>query len=294
MPAQKKCAARFRSGLLPIIATAWLVTIGIARASDVDSEHLFGFTEGADIGKKGEREAETETIGRFGKSGGSYTALTQNNQVKWLPVENLRVGANVAVAYFDIGGVSGLSDARLVALQGVSFDARFHLMDRHSGPFGVTLIAEPRWGRIDATSGETSTGYGGIVTLAIDRELIDDCLFGTFNVLYDSQAIRKPLPENWIYDSKIGVSAAIAARVTPAFFIGGEMRHVRAYDGLGLDQYSGHAIFAGPTLYLQLAKGMAISAAWNMQISGSLAAGGPLDLTHFERQQAKARFNVNF
>ncbi len=60
MPAQKKCAARFRSGLLPIVLTAWLMTIGTAHASDVDSEHLFGFTEGADIGKKGEREAETD------------------------------------------------------------------------------------------------------------------------------------------------------------------------------------------------------------------------------------------
>ena len=30
------------------------------------------------------------------------------------------------------------------------------------------------------------------------------------------------------------------------------------------------------------------------QVSGRSASGGLLDLTHFERQQAKVRFNVNF
>ncbi len=51
---------------------------------------------------------------------------------------------------------------------------------------------------------------------------------------------------------------------------------------------------SGPTLYLQISKRMALSAAWNAQISGRTTSGGPLDLTHFERQQAKVRVNFNF
>jgi hypothetical protein len=292
MHAQENCAANSHLGVSLVLVTAWLVTTVIAHASDVDSEHLFGFTEGADIGKKGEREAETETIGRFGKSDGTYAAFIQNDQVKWLPAENFRVGANAALGYFDISGVPGLSDSQLGTLQGVSFEARYHLMDRHSGPFGITLIAEPRWGRVDATSGEASTSYGGTLTLAADRELIDNRLFGAVNLLYDSQATQ--MPGNWINDSKLGISAAFSARVTPALFLGGEIRYLRAYDGLALDSLSGQAVFAGPTFYLQLAKGMALSGAWNMQLTGRTPGNGSLDLTHFERQQAKLRFNLNF
>jgi hypothetical protein len=277
-----------------LLAAALFAAGASARASDTDSEHLFGFTEGADIGKPGEREAETETIGRFGKSAGSYAAVTQNDQVKAVPFANFRIGANLALAYFDISRVPGLTDQQLATIAGASFETRFMLLDRRNVPFGLTLIAEPRWGRVDATSGEQLTNYAGTLTLAADRELIDNRLFGTFNVLYEPRATRLPAADLWQYDSQIGVSAALATRVGSALFLGGEVRYLRAYDGLGLNAFSGQAVFAGPTFYLPIAKGMALSGAWNVQLSGATTSGGALDLTHFERQQAKLRFNVNF
>ncbi|WP_245288278.1 hypothetical protein [Bradyrhizobium sp. Ec3.3] len=277
-----------------IAALTLFITNAPIRASDVDSEHLFGFTEGADIGKAGEREAETETIGRFGKSAGSYAAVTQNDSLKVVPFDNFRVSANAALAYFQISGVPDLEDRQLATLLGFSLEARYMLMDRHHGPFGLTLIAEPRWGRVDATSGDTLTSYGGTFTIVADKELIDNRLFGALNALFDAQATRLPIPGNWGHDSRIGISSAVSARVTPTLFLGGEVRYLRAYDGLGLDVFSGQALFAGPTFYLQITRGMALSGAWNAQIAGRTAGGGSLDLTHFERQQAKLRFNVNF
>jgi hypothetical protein len=214
--------------------------------------------------------------------------------VKVLPFENFRVSANAALAYFGISGVPGLEDRQFATLQGLSFEVRYMLMDRHHAPFGLTIIAEPRWSRVDATSGETANGYGGMLTAAADRELIDDRLFVALNVLYESQATRFPLPDSWVYDSKIGISAALSARITSVLFLGGEVRYLRTYDGLGLGSFSGEGLFAGPTFYLQIAKGMALSGAWNMQIAGRSPAGGSLELIHFERQQAKVRFNVNF
>ena len=292
MFAQLHCAATSRRQTHLLLLAVLLIASAPARASDIDSEHLFGFTEGADIGKAGEREAETETIGRFGKSGGSYVAVTLNDSVKSLPSDNLRLSANAALAYFGISGVPGLPDTQVATLQGVSFEARYLLMDRHRGPFGLTFIAEPRFGRVDATSGETASSYGGMLTLAVDRELIEDRLFGAVNLLYDSTATR--LPGNWVDDSRIGVSAALSAQVTSALFLGGEIRYLRTFDGLGLNSLSGQAVFAGPTFYVRLAKGMALSGAWNMQVIGRARGNGSLDLTHFERQQAKLRFNVNF
>nr|WP_157872527.1 hypothetical protein [Bradyrhizobium sp. ORS 278] len=271
-----------------------LTAIPAARASDVDSEHLFGFTEGADIGRAGEREAESENIGHFGKAAGRYAALTQNDSVKMLPTDNLRLSANVVLAHFGISGVPDLADRELTALQGTSFEARYMVLNRRSGPFGLTAIVEPRWSQIDANSGEKLTAYGALFTLVADRELIDDRLLATLNVLYDVQTTRFPVADIWLHDSKIGVAAALSARVTATAFVGGELRYLRAYDGLGLDLYSGQALFAGPTFYVQLAHGMALSGAWNIQVSGRSTAGGPLDLSHFERHQVKLRFNANF
>jgi hypothetical protein len=296
MSAQSNCAAQPRqqakSILILAAVAAVLGTSTPAYAGDADSEHLFGFTEGADIGKAGEREAESETVARFGKSAGIYAAFTQNDQVKWVPIENFRVGANVALGLFDMSGVPGLQDGHLATLQGISLEARYMVLDRCSAPFSLTLIAEPRWGRVDPTSGTGASNTGGTFTIAMDRELIEDHLFGAFNLLYDSEAIR--WPGTWRYDSEIGVSAALSARINTALFLGGEVRYLRAYDSLGLDGFSGQATFAGPTLYLKLSQHMALSAAWNVQLTGRGASGSTLDLTHFERQQAKLRINFSF
>jgi len=43
----------------------------VARAAEVDTEFIFGFATGADVGELGEREIELETAGRFGKRDGS-------------------------------------------------------------------------------------------------------------------------------------------------------------------------------------------------------------------------------
>lgn len=271
-----------------------LMAGGPACASDVDSEHLFGFTEGADIGKRGEREAETETIGHLGKSSGSYAAVYQNNSLKVLPSDHFRVSANVTLGYFQISDVPDLGDRRLANLMGASFEARYMLVDRQHGPFGLTLIAEPRWGRIDPTSGEMLTSYGALFTVVADKEVVDDRLFATVNLLYDSQTTRLPVPGVWSSESKLGMSSALSARVSSVLFLGGEVRYVRAYDGLGLDALSGQALFAGPTFYLQIAHGMALSGGFNAQIIGRASRGDALDLTHFERRQAKLRFNMNF
>ena len=272
-----------------------VATGGFARAGDIDTEHLFEFTEGADIGKAGEREVESETISKAGKSSGSYATVLQNYEAKFVPIQGLRIGAKAGLAYFDISGVPGLEDRRQGSLQALSFEARYALVDRHNAPFGLTLIAESRWGRVDDISGEPARVYSGMLTVAMDKELIPGRLFGAFNILYDTDATHLRVPDIWQHQSKIGLAAALAVRVQPTLFLGGELRYQRSYDGLGLDAFTGQALFAGPTIYLQISKHLAMSGAWNWQLSGRTATGGgSLDLTHFERQQAKLRFNYNF
>jgi len=62
-----------------------------AQAEGIDTEHLFGFMIGADVGNLGEREFQTETTGRFGKNGGRYRALSQEFELEFVPLQNFRV-----------------------------------------------------------------------------------------------------------------------------------------------------------------------------------------------------------
>src|SRR5262245_46179785 len=155
MPARRRRAPKpYPTTLLAASVAGLLAAAAPARASGVDTEHLFGFSEGADIGEKGERELESETIARGGKAAGKYGALTETLEAKYVAAEGLRLGARATFAYFGISGVPGLADRGDGAMQGVSFEARYALVDRARAPFGLTIIAEPRWGRVDDVSGE--------------------------------------------------------------------------------------------------------------------------------------------
>jgi hypothetical protein len=277
-----------------MIAVALVAAINAARAGKFDTEHLFGFTTGTDVNDVGEREIESEVTDRLGKQAGSYNALSQTYEAKITPVENFRIGVATTLAYYGISGVPGLPDGQQSTLQGLSFEARYRLIDNERGPFSLTIIAEPRWDRLDDISGGAVNGHGGTLTVAIDKELVANRLFGAVNLLYDSEASHLIAADSQQHDSKAGMSAALSTQIRPGLFIGGEVRYLRAYNGLGLDAFAGQAVFAGPTMYYQIAKGLALSAAWNAQVSGQTTSGGSLDLTHFERQRALIRLNYTF
>jgi hypothetical protein len=52
------------------------------KFEEVDTEHMFGFTEGSEIGEKGESELLSETTGHFGKFGGSYSQIASTIEAK--------------------------------------------------------------------------------------------------------------------------------------------------------------------------------------------------------------------
>jgi hypothetical protein len=60
-----------------------------ARGETIETEHLFGFTIGTDVGI-GERELEGSVTGRFGKRDGSYLASASTMSVEFVPVAMAR------------------------------------------------------------------------------------------------------------------------------------------------------------------------------------------------------------
>jgi len=299
----RKASLRLLLGL----ASIWLAGLAVAgsasaanrehagKAGEVDTEHMFGFTEGSDIGEAGEKELETDSTGRFGKFDGSYNKVATALEAKYSFSDRFRVSAVATVAYYDIAGVSAFDDRRQAALQSISFDARFRLFDREHAPVGLTLSVEPRRGFTDDMSGEGADQYGAEIRLLADRELIPGRLFAALNVGYEPEQARLRGSGETLRESMLGIGAALAMQVMPNVFIGAEARTLRHYEGLGLNSFAGQALYVGPTFYATFGPGYFLSAAWNVQVWGAVAGNSrALDLVNFERHQAKLRVGFVF
>jgi len=265
------------------------------RAEEIDTEHLFGFTIGSDIGEKGETEAESETTARTGKGSGSYSAFAQDFELKHTLTESFRIAAAAAFAYHDIGGMTDFDGRNRGGFQGLSTEARYRLVAREQAPFGATISIAPHWGRIDDLTGELVENYGGTLALFLDRELIARKLYAAVNIIYQPEVTRVAATGLWTRQSTLGLSAAVAFAVRDGVFLGAELRGLELHDGLGLGGVAGRALFAGPSLYARLDDHWWLSLAYSVQLAGHVPdRPSTLDLANFERHQAKLRIGYHF
>jgi hypothetical protein len=282
------------------IAGSWLLLLALlipadARTETIDTEHLFGFTIGSDVGEVGEKEIEGSITGRFSKRAGTYAAGASTLSAEFVPMPNLRTEITGVVNSYDIAGVSGLIDQRYTAFGGLAADIRYRLLNRATAPFGLAIGAEPHWSRSDDVTGEPARQYGVDFVAAADWEVVPDRIVAAFNLLYQPETTRSNLTGTWSQDSSAGVAMAVMAQVRSGIFVGGEARYLRVYDGSGFDNLAGQGFFVGPTIYFKLSERAWIAAAWSAQVAGhATAAVGSLDLVNFERQQARVLFGVNF
>lgn len=281
--------------LRTILAGIVALLPSVARAEDIDTEHLFGFMIGSDVGTRGEREFQSETMGRFGKGGGTYRTVGQQIELEFVPARNFRVEVGSAFAAYDINGVSGIDDARRLALQGASLDLRYRLLGREAAPFGLTVAVESHANRIDETTSAAVRNFGTEFTLAFDRELIPGKTVASFNLIYQPEWTRLVGHSAVDREATIGASFGIMTRLSTSFFLGGEARYLRKYEGVDFGEFSDQAFFIGPTAYFQISERSRLTAAWSLQVWGRAAGSyAVLDTANFERHQARLVFGVNF
>jgi hypothetical protein len=272
-----------------------LATPLCGRAAEIDTEHLFGFMLGSDVGRVGEREIQFQTTGRLSRAGGNYRALSQDIELEFTPAPDFRVELGTRFAAYAIRGVPGLDDRRQLGWQGVSVDLRYRFLDRETAPFGLTLAVEGNTSRIEEGAGMPARSTGAEIVLALDRELVPGYLVAALNLLYQPEWTRLTGAMVTEREATVGVAAALLAQPRPGLLLGGEARYLRSYDGIGLREFSGDALFIGPTAYLQLSERARLTAAWSIQAWGHRAgAGGALNLVGFERHQARLIYGINF
>jgi hypothetical protein len=264
-------------------------------AEGIDTEHIYGFLIGTDVGDLGERELQTTTTGRFSKQAGTYDALGQEFELEFVPIKNFRIEIETTFATFDIASVPGLVDHTQAGWQGAALDLRYRFLDRETALFGLTLGLETHGNRIDDTTASRAQNFGNELTLALERDLIPGLAVATLNLGYEPEWTHLAGAPTAEQDSTLSVAYGIMAQVRPDFLLGGEARYFRKYGGIGLDELAGEAFFVGPTAYLQLSERARLTASWSFQAWGRPAGtSATLDLVNFERQQARVIFGFNF
>ena len=282
------------------VAAALLASVALAPARadefrEIDTKYIFGFTIGTGIGLEGEKEFSIETIARFGKSAGSYTASETKLEFEHTPNQYVQIEFGALVSSHNISGVPDLDDRSQMALSGAFAEFRYLAVERGpSSPFAVTLSVEPTVRRIDETSGEEVRNYELETRLAVDTELIANRLYLGFNALYEPEWTHTAAGDI-VREATVGFSAALTFRPIPPLTVGVEAGYFRHYDSFDLGAFTGDALFVGPTLYLQTSRKTFITAAWATQVLGSSTEEpGPLNLGEFSRHRGKLKFAVEF
>lgn len=285
---------RLKTCQVVFVCLSALLPSGVC-AEGIDTEHLFGFMIGTDIGNVGEREFQSQTTGRFSRNGGNYHAVGQELELEFVPVKNVRIELGSTFASHNINGVPGLEDRRQLSWQGVSVDFRYRFLNRDAAPVGLTFAVEGHADRIDETTAAVVRSYGTGFTLAFDRELIPNVAVAALNLIYQPEWTRFVGMGAAEHESTIGAALGVMVQVRPSVFLGGEARYLRRYEGIGLQDLEGQALFVGPTAYFQLSKRTRLTAAWSSQAWGRPAGSNAvLDLVNFERHHARLVFGVNF
>jgi hypothetical protein len=290
---------KYQTARLPIALIFGLLGARGSNAQDsafreIETKYIFGFTQGSGIGLEGEKEISVETIGRFGKRDGKYNATESKLEFEHTPNQFIQLEFGALVATHNIQNVTDIDDRKQAAFGGMFGEFRYLLLDRGpSSPVGITLSFEPVWRRVDETSGSRITNYEFETKLAFDTALVENRLFLGVNLLYEPETTRAD--GVWTNESKWGGSAALAYRIIPTVIVGAEVWYLRHYDSIGVNNYTGDAVFIGPTLYVQLTRKAFMTAAWNTQIAGAENGGSsPLNLAEFSRHRAKLKLAIEF
>jgi len=271
--------------MLPSLAQAQ--ESGGTAQGPVDTEHIFGFAEGADIGENGERELEITATSLVGKLG-QYVGVQNETAFRYVVADGFRASIGDLTDYHAISGVPGLTDLHSVSVfGGVSSEFRWQFLNRFSSPLDLTLSFEPLWEHIDDTSGRSVQSYVMPLRLLADMALIPEKTFVALNLTYAPTFAR--LGGLWQLQNEIEIALAACTAVTDNSFLGVEVRQF-ALNQNGF--FSGPAIFLGPSLFVRLSEAAIFKIVGEAQVP--VETGGRLDLVNYQRYQVRAVFALNF
>jgi hypothetical protein len=283
---------------------------------EVPGGDIFGFSNPSDIGDPCEWYFASEHTGFADKRDGRFFTLVSKSELSYTYSQNLAFAFSVFNIYNRWSNVTVLQDAlasagagvevtglKQLQFDGLSTEVLWRLLARSPGqPVAVTAAMEPRWSRIEFSTGYPAQFFANEFKLLLDVALTDR-LFAAMNLIYAIGTQKLGINEApWVENSLTLVSGALTARVYTAekaliegVFLGVEGRFLSLFEGLFLNKNLGNAFFAGPTLAIAFRNDRTLNLVWTPQLAGRAhpaSAPGPLDLDNFERHQFRIKFDT--
>lgn len=285
-----------------------------AEKFEVDSENIFGFTEGSDTNEQGEKEVTFGMLGRFIKRGksdpllppqtpvsaGRYAAVSPFLGLEYGITDDLGVELTGFASRHVIRNVPEMDNINRSGFDGLEFNVKYRLLERtKDNPFGFAVVGGPRWARFDENEGARMRAFGGEFKALFDWRLLDGRLWYAANLGLEVEGGREKSSRAFERGSTFLFSQALTARLFGETFGGIEMRYLRAYDGLMLKQFSGDALYLGPTFFQKFGKKAFVSAAWGIAVAGKSrdpanAPGQKLNLSQFSRHIVQLKAGIEF
>jgi hypothetical protein len=268
--------------LLPSLAPAQEKQAGSA----VDTEHIFGFTEGADIGDMGERELEIITIGHLGRRG-EFTNLTNESSFRYGVEQSFRASVGILTDYYSVHDSAGYLNRTGLRQSGLTSEFRWQFSEHDSAPIGLTLSFAPNWRRVNDPTPGLGRAYMLPVSLLADLVFIQNQLYAAVNVTV--APTFSSVAGLWQNTRPIERSAALAGALGDRIFLGGEVRW--AAQNLTAP-FGDRALYIGPSLYIKLQENLSVKAAWSAQVPEFFT--GRMDIANYERHQVVLQFAYGF
>jgi hypothetical protein len=284
---------------------------------------VFGFTTGSDVNDLGALSGALQYNGNYGARAGRLYGHQLTAQLSYSPFPCVEIGPTIQ----GFSANAGLTTFGLDVRQfGGTVEMKYKVLGRAVHGVGLTITTEPgvfsrRYGTLANAGGfpvftdqfgnalrPSGTAVSNLARILIDFELVKDKLFGAINfehaAVWDDPAsqFNGLRVKDYAKFSNLNIRAALAYKVTDAFFLGVEGSHQRAYAGTFLNRDLGNAWFVGPTFYWQATDKLAITGAYNYQVAGqteavALPAGRQtkeFDLFNFNRHLVKFKMAYSF
>ena len=163
---------------------------------DVDTEHLFGFTEGADAGEKGEQEAVIDTVTRIGKRKGgpgpsTYRVLDTRFAYQFNPIDKLSIEFSAFGTLRRQRNVLDLDDKSYGTFDGASLEVKYQfLKGSKEQPLGLALEVRPRFTRILPVEGQGADIFDIESLLQLDVQVVPDTLAYCWRLMTEDTPLR--------------------------------------------------------------------------------------------------------
>lgn len=250
----------------------------VCDSSDDAPTDAFGFTDSSGIADLGGGSLGVTLGGNAGVREGRSRSRNATLTGSYGLLPCLEIGASL------FGGTtrSVIARERLKdRSHGAGLEMRYRLLNHNQHGFGLTLGVDGGVERNDDKQTGRFDSYSAGFRVLADRVLIPETLYAAVNL---SHNMVWNGTEPFSRSSSFAASAALAWQFAEGIFLSGEVRHLRQQNSLGFGNHAGHATFVGPGVYWQATESLAVSVAYNVQVTGhERGRHGPLDLSNFSR-----------